>query len=255
MDSNVYSIDPKDVKFDTKISTFNKAKSSDEYNNLKKEIATVGQETPILIRNGLCGDGVHRTRIAEELGVKVLAMDVDSTMSDKEFIKRCNRDTFTGRNYSASILSIKAYELTKNFGFSDTEAIASVGLPPRSRSVGYARYIDNSPIGKKLNVLDTLSAGKSVEIEGKVTKSIDTAKRLIKKQEESELYKEELKVLEKQNIAVDYNEVIGDSEVVKDIFWETYNLDETSKNLKIIGLIKVAIGMDKTLVQKDKEIK
>jgi ParB-like chromosome segregation protein Spo0J len=236
-----YNIDPKDVKFDSKIASFNKTKSDESYSTLKREIASVGQETPILIRNGLCGDGVHRTKIAEELGVKVLAVDIDATMSDKEFIKRCNRDTFTGRNYSPSQLAIAAYKLTKEFGFSDTEAVESVGLPKGSRSIGYARYIDSSPLGKQLGILDILSAGNAVVIEGKATKSIDTAKRLIKKAEELEVYKEAIDALNGNQVVIDYNDVIGDSEVVREMFWDIYKLDDVSRNLKLISLIKAAL--------------
>lgn len=238
----IYSINPTDVKFDSRIASFNKTKSDESYNTLKKEIASVGQETPILIRNGLCGDGVHRTKIAEELGIKVLAVDIDSSMSDKEFIKRCNRDTFTARNYSPTQLAIAAYKLTKDFGFSDTEAVEAVGLPKGSRSIGYARYIGNSPIGKELNVLDLLSAGEAVTIDGKVTKSIDTAKRLIKKAEELDVYKTSLDAISSNQVVIDYNEVLGDHEIAREMFWDIYNLDDVSKNLKIISLIKTALN-------------
>lgn len=81
--SKEYWLDPSDVKFDSKMSGFNEQKTPEEYEALKYQIRKGVQEDPILIRNGLCGDGVHRTRIAKELGRKVLAVDVDPELSDK----------------------------------------------------------------------------------------------------------------------------------------------------------------------------
>lgn len=232
--SKEYWLDPSDVKFDSKMSGFNEQKTPEEYEALKYQIRRGVQEDPILIRNGLCGDGVHRTRIAKELGRKVLAVDVDPELSDKDFILRCNKNTFASRNLSATQKAIKAYRLTTEFGYSDAEAIKNAGLPKGTKSIGYVRTIANSQMGKDLDVLHVLEQGNSITINGKVTKSIDNAKRAIKLYEEAEL---RAKVDENmERVRVDYNEHLT-TETGKDLFWAMQKLEKLPRNLKLIELI------------------
>ncbi len=236
MSSPRYWIDPEDVKFDSKMSQFNTAKSASEYQSLKYQITNGVQEDPILIRGGLCGDGVHRTRIAKELGRKVLAEDVDPNMTDKEYIIKCNKNTFGSRNLSTTQKAIKAYMLTLNFGYTDAEAIRNVGLPIGTKNVGHARTIAASPIGKELDILGVLDQDKAVTINGKTTKSIDVARRLVKLYEEESLRKEaEAKIKETQ---IDYNELVN-TESGKDVFWAIVKDAQLARDakLKIIDLI------------------
>ncbi len=229
-----YWLDPSDVKFDSKMSGFNEQKTTEEYEALKHQIRNGIQEDPILIRNGLCGDGVHRTRIAKELGRKVLAIDVDSELSDKEFILKCNKNTFASRNLSSTQKAIKAYRLTTEFGYSDAEAIRNAGLPKGTKSIGYVRTIANSQLGKELDVLNVLAQGNSITINGKVTKSIDNAKRAIKLYEEEELRVKAEESIERFNI--DYNDKIN-TETGRDLFWKMQKLDKMLLNIKLIELI------------------
>lgn len=238
MSNKEYWIDPEDVKFDSKMSAFNKEKSAHEYQSLKHQIMNGVQEDPILMRDNLCGDGVHRTRIAKELGRKVLAIDVDSNISDKEYILKCNKNTFTGRNLTVTQKAIKAYALTVEFGYTDAEAIMNVGLPKGTKNVGYARTIANSPLGKELDVLDVLDSGKAVTINGKTTKSIDVAKRRIKLYEEEALRaKAEEQIAE---VELNYNDLLN-TESGKEVFWQLNNIgmDTRDVKLKIIELINV----------------
>lgn len=237
-----YWISPEDVKFDEKMSMFNTEKTPAEYEALKYQIEKGSQEDPILIRGGMCGDGVHRTRIAKELGRKVLAIDVEEELSDKEYILKCNKNTFAGRNLSSTQKAIKAYKLTTTFGYTDVEAIRNVGLPKGTKNVGYVRTIANSQLGKELSVISTLEQGKPVTINGKVTRSIDTARRAIKLYEEEAMKKEAHKNLDK--IEFDYNDYLK-TESGKDLFWKVHKMETREDKLVLIELINSLYSMDK----------
>jgi ParB-like chromosome segregation protein Spo0J len=71
MENNVYVVEPSTVRFDDKYVVFNPVHSELEYEATKENIKRLGQLDPILMLNGLCIDGRHRTRIAEELGEMV----------------------------------------------------------------------------------------------------------------------------------------------------------------------------------------
>lgn len=215
---DTYLMNPEDVKFDQKIAGFNAPKTREGYEALKRTILKDGQERPILMRDAKCGDGVNRTKIAKELGIQVLAMDVDPAMSDKDFIELCNRDTFTGRNYTPTQLAILSYDMTLKFDMSDVEAKIIAGLPKDNKAVGYARTIACSPYGKKHKILEQLLQGKAVKIgASSPTKSIDVARRAIKILEEEE----QLEVLPVETPIVDYNEHIN-TETAKEVFWKKY---------------------------------
>lgn len=241
-----YALNPLDVKFDPHIAKFNKPKEDTEYTALKISINRYGQKEPILMRNGLCGDGIHRVKIASELGIQVLATDVDNDMTDKDFIALCNRNTFTARNDSSTQKAIKAYKLTKEFSYSDREALAITGINTSSKVIGYARYIDSTAYGKANNVLDNLLSGRQVCIEGVYTKSLEVAKRLIAKLEEAEL--NELINSSIVTPTIDYNTMIS-TEGARERFWEMYGLEGVELNLAIIGVLN-ALYDDKHLDKK-----
>lgn len=229
-----YSLNPVDVKFDPHIAKFNKPKEVDEYAALKISISRYGQKEPILMRKGLCGDGIHRVKIATELGIQVLATDVADDTSDKDFIALCNRNTFTARNDSSTQKAIKAYKLTKEFGYSDREALAITGINTASKVIGYARYIDSTTYSRTHNILDDLLSGKQVCVDGVYTKSLEVAKRLIAKLEESEL--NELINNAIVTPVIDYNTML-DTEGARERFWELQGLEGIELNLALIGIL------------------
>lgn len=61
-----YEMNPHEVKYDTKITSFNAQKSEEDYQAMKLLIAEQGQQKPCLLREGLMGDGVNRTKAAKE---------------------------------------------------------------------------------------------------------------------------------------------------------------------------------------------
>ena len=209
-----YLKDPSTIKFDA-IAAFNPPKSDEEYEALLYSIKNGKQEDPILMRNNKCGDGFHRVKVAIKLGRQVLCTDIDSNMRDKDFIALCNRSTFTARNDSITQKAIKAYKLTKDYSYTDAEAIKLTGLKKGSKGIGYARTISESNYNKKHNILDKLLAGKTVNINGTFTKSIEVCKRLIATYEEEQLDSIKSTVTIP---TVDYNEYL-DTEKAKSEFW------------------------------------
>ena len=71
---NNYYLDPDTVKFDDKYVVFNPMHNELEYEATKLNIEKLGQLEPILMLNGVCVDGRHRTRIAKELNVRYYAL-------------------------------------------------------------------------------------------------------------------------------------------------------------------------------------
>jgi hypothetical protein len=235
-----YWMEPADVKFDTNISKFNPPKSRENYLSLKTQIKNSVQTQPILMRGNLCGDGTHRNQVAKELGRKVLAIDVDKDMPDKEFILLCNQNTFTARNPSVTQLAIQAYKLVETYGYSDVEAIKNVGLPNGTKVVGYVRTVAHSPTGKALNIIEELHKGNKVTIDGKTTSSIENAKKIIAAYEARLLETEEDEI-ELEPVSIDYNLVIG-TETGKKLFWRIMgqglkNTVGTDIKLSVISLI------------------
>lgn len=231
----MYEMNPEDIKFDPKFTNFNSPKNKEEYDGLKAMIFADKQYEPILVRNGLCGDGTHRVKIAKELNRKVLCKDVDKDMSDHDYILACNRNTIGARNLSSAQKAIRGYKLVKEFGYTDAEAYKYLGITDK-RTIGYVRTIVDSSYNSENNILDKLDKGESVYISGKWTKSIDTAKRLIKMIEE-----DDMRVKVEGNIVeptIDYNEMI-DTETGTELFWSKLYVENVGieHNIEIIKLI------------------
>jgi len=239
MDSNKYYIskpylvDPTKVIFSTRYSQFNQLKTKEDYNALKMQIKNSGQTDPIFIRDGECDDGRHRVKIAEELGLEVLAVNIDPNIDEKEYIIHCNKNTFGSRNYSSTQLALKALQLVSEFKFTDTEAAAYAGLKDR-RSVGYARAVSVSKYNINNRLIDALAKGESVSVDGeKFTKSIEVLKKMIVKQEELEMLGDTAKT---EDLAIDYNLLIK-TELGKELFWKLMEKDGAELKLSIIKLI------------------
>ncbi len=231
----MYEKNPEDIRFDPKFSNFNYPKTQKEYDGLKALISNNKQTEPILIRNGLCGDGVHRVKIAKELDRQVLCIDVDETMSDKEYILACNKNTIGARNLNSAQKAIRGYKLVKEFEYTDTEAVKYLGMNDR-RSIGYARTIADSPYGQDNNILNILDSGESVFIANKWTKSIEVAKRLIKIVEEEQMQQEVSENISEPEI--DYNQMI-ETETGRELFWDKLYLKGSNlqHHIEIIKLI------------------
>jgi len=227
----MYWVDPTDLKFDEDIRKFNPPKSTCEFNSLYDSINQIGQQDPVLMRRGLVGEGYNRTKIAKMLGRNVLVKEVDSSMDDKTYIALCNTNTFTARNPTATQKAIRAYDLTKTYGFTDVEALRTTGMNIASKVIGYVRTIDASQYNKKHNILADLSEDKTVCINGKYTKSIDVAKREIKKMEESSVVKDVDEDLVSPEI--DYNGMVI-SEAARDKFWNYYKKTDIEKCIEHI---------------------
>ncbi len=201
--SKPYSINPEAVKYDTKLVEFNQVKTNAEYLSLYKSISKDGQIDPIFMKDGLCGNGRHRAKIAAELGRQVVAIDINPKMSDKAYLELCNKDTFTARNDSPTQLAIKAYNMTKDYGYEDSEAMATLGITNRN-AITYVRFIDNSRFAY---ILSDLSIGNKAKVGNSYTKSIDVAKRKIAKIIELE---QKIVVENTENqVVIDYNKLIN----------------------------------------------
>lgn len=223
-----YSVVPETVKFDVKIVEFNEKKSDSDYNALKRSIKRDGQTDPIFIKDGLCGNGRHRVKICKELSINVIAIDVNPNLSDKAYLEMCNKDTFTSRNDSPTQLAIKAYIMTKEYGYEDAEAMATLGITNKN-SIGYVRFIDNSRFS---NILEDLAKGERVEVDGIFTRSIDVAKRKIAKIIEEEQI--DYAPIDRTNeVGIDYNDFM-ESDRMKDWFWEQWRIFSSvySMNMK-----------------------
>jgi len=221
-----YSIDPDTVKFDTKLIEFNKEKKPEDYSALRRSIIKDKQSDPIFIKDGLCGNGRHRVRICKELGINVIAIDVDPKISEKAYLELCNKDTFTARNDTPTQLAIKAYNMTKDYGYTDPEAMSTLGITNRN-AIAYVRFIDST---RYSSLLDTLASGGKVNIDGAHTKSIDVAKRKIAKilEEEAGL----VEVVEIDEVQIDYNSLI-ETDTGIDWFWIEWNKFERIYNTKM----------------------
>lgn len=155
-----YEVSPYEVKYDTKITSFNAQKSEEDYQAMKLLITEQRQQKPCLIRAGLMGDGVNRTRAAKELGRMVLVIDVDPAMPDSEYILLCNSDTLSTRKYSPTQWAIIAYKLVKLYGHTDVKASLITGLKDRN-AIGHVRYVADT---KYKDLLENLFEGRKVQI-------------------------------------------------------------------------------------------
>lgn len=185
--SNVYVVEPSTVRFDDKYVVFNPVHSELEYEATKENIKRLGQLDPILMLNGLCIDGRHRTRIAEELGAMVRCVDVDGT-EEADIILLCNKNVMSGRDYDNSQKAIQALRLVNEHKL--TSIAAAKLMKVDKRLVSYAATIRG--YGRS-DILDRLMEDKcarvqlsnmerpsrSLELLAKFVKVIDEKDKLI----------------------------------------------------------------------------
>lgn len=159
MESKIYNIDPNLVRFDDKYVVFNPLHNELEYEATKENIKRLGQLDPILMLDGLCIDGRHRTKIAKELGIQVRCMDVDGT-AEANLIVLCNKNIMSGRDYDASQKAIQALRLVNEHKVQVVEAAKLMKVD--RRLVSYAAAIKG--YGRQ-DLLDVLIADKANRVQ------------------------------------------------------------------------------------------
>lgn len=162
-------------------------------------------------------------------------VDIDPNITREEYILLCNKNTFASRNDSATQLAIKGLALVEKFGFSTAKATQMTGLKDR-RAISYASAIKLSKYNNELNILDTLLKGEPININGKITKSLEVAKRLIAKLEEEDLMDKE--IISKSNTEVDYNEMIK-TEVGKEMFWNVWKEKDLHAGIELVKTVNI----------------
>ena len=233
--SDSYTVDPNQIKYDEKISGFNNSKTASEYAGLVAQIRESGQTQPAYMRNGLLGDGVHRAKACMQLGIKLSVVDIDPTITDKDYIVLCNENTFAARNDSPAQSAIKGFKLVAMYGHSDAAVVKMLGLTDK-KAIGYVRTIEASRLNDRYKILETLASKREakVQIGDKWTGSLDTAKRLVSKIEEMEANDG---ILEVVNPTVDYDSMLH-TETAKEYFWNWHShLEGYDVKLHYIGLL------------------
>lgn len=178
-----YTLDPSTIKFDDRYVIFNPLHSTLEYEATKENILRLGQLDPILMLNGVCVDGRHRTRVALELGVSVLCKDIDSTLSDEDIILLCNKNVTSGRDYDSSQKAIQALNLSTSFKIPNTQAAKLMKVD--RRLVSYAATIKG--YGRQ-DILDTLMKDKTSRVQltnmERPSRSLELLAKFVKSEEE-----------------------------------------------------------------------
>ena len=188
MGSEVYAVDPTTIRFDDKYVVFNPMHNEAEYVATKENIKRLGQLDPILMLDGVCIDGRHRTRIAKELGVQVRCIDVDPTLPVQDLILMCNKNVMSGRDYDSSQKAIQALTLVNNYNMSTISAATFMKID--RKLVSYASTIKG--LGRQ-DILDTLMADKtnrvilgnmerpsrSLELLAKYVKTLDEVNKVV----------------------------------------------------------------------------
>lgn len=157
---NVYTLDPKDIVFDDKYVVFNPLHNELEYEATKENIARLGQLDPILMLNGKCIDGRHRTRAAKELGQPVRCTDVVDITDEEKLILLCNKNVMSGRDYDNTQKAIQALKLVNEFNM--TAVAAAKLMKVHKVLVTYAATIKGY---NRQDVLDQLMADKSHKVQ------------------------------------------------------------------------------------------
>ena len=158
--TDVYMLDPVDIVFDDKYVVFNPLHNELEYEATKENISKLGQLDPILMLNGRCIDGRHRTRAAKELGVHVKCVDVTDVTDEEKLIMLCNKNVMSGRDYDNTQKAIQALKLVTEFRM--TAVAAARLMKVHKVLVTYAATIRGY---NRQDVLDQLMADKSNKIQ------------------------------------------------------------------------------------------
>ena len=190
---DMYELDPDEVVFRKDYVEFNPPHPVDKYEQVKELITRLGQQRPILMLDGECIDGRHRTKIAKELGRKVLCVNVKSGVDPKALILLVNLDSLGSRSYSNAQKAINAYKLSRDYGYSQKEASILCGTQPKQVSYvkglikyGYDFIVKELEKGNKVVIGDMDNGSNSLEYLCKKAKEeyekdkvvIDTSNRI-----------------------------------------------------------------------------
>ena len=185
---NSYTMDPHEVKFDTKYVVFNPLHNEAEYEATLENIKRLGQLDPILMLNGLCVDGRHRVRVAKTLGTHVSCVDIDATLPEEDIILLCNKNVMSGRDYDTAQRAIQAVVLVNNYKMSLSNAAKLMKIGRQ-----FASYASTIKGCGRQDILDALMADKqnrvqldnmerpsrSLEILAKYVKTVEERPKLI----------------------------------------------------------------------------
>jgi predicted transcriptional regulator len=186
--SKVYTVDPSSIRFDDKYVVFNPLHNDLEYEATKENIRRLGQLDPILMLDGKCIDGRHRTKIATELGVHVRCVDIDKDTSEQDIIIMCNKNVMSGRDYDSAQKAIQALELVNKYKMSTVDSAKFMKVD--RKAVSYAATIKG--YGRQ-DILDVLMEDKrnrvhlenmerpsrSLELLAKFVKTIDEKDKVV----------------------------------------------------------------------------
>ena len=209
-----YMDDPETIRFDTEISTFNPPHSEAQYLATKMSIEKNGQNDWIHInsKTGLCEDGIHRVKIAIELGRQVLCRKINNDLPLETRLSIANKNIMAGRDFNPAQRAVQALRYSKKTK-SKLNAAAEMFKVDR-RLVGYAATI--SGLGRD-DILDTLL--KTGEYSDGTSKPSSSIKKIAR----------ELKAAAEQTIEdnsnkpdIDYEDYIY-TEKGKAWFWKQYN--------------------------------
>lgn len=178
----VYTKDPADVVFDDKYVIFNPLHNDLEYAGTKAHIEALGQLDPILMLDGKCIDGRHRTRAAKELGTYVRCIDV-APAEETELILLCNKNTMGGRDFDNTQKAIQALKLVNDFGM--TAVAAAKHMKVHKVLVTYAATIKGYG---RLDILELLMGSKSNKVQLDVmerpSRSLELLAKFVKAEKE-----------------------------------------------------------------------
>lgn len=158
--SDKYTMNPDDVKFDDKYVVFNPLHNKEEYEATIESIRRLGQLDPILMLDGKCVDGRHRTRAAKELGIVVTCIDIPAATKEEDIILLCNKNVTSGRDYDSAQKAIQALNMTVKFAIKSKDA--AVMFKVDKKLVSYAATIRG--YGRD-DILDKLMESKSNRIQ------------------------------------------------------------------------------------------
>jgi len=210
--SDEYLIDINKLKFDTKISVFNREQTDAEYSKTLESIKKLGQIDPIYMDNGYCIDGRHRYKALLEIGSnKIKAIDINPDIKIASKLELCNRDLISGRDLNTSQLTIQAYKYGKLAGMfkKDMSITFGVSLKNLTCAAEIERYMPNA-------YSSLIETGKA-QVEGKFTQSLQVIYRYINAH-----IKTKEKAEDKSDSTLDYDKLIN-TEEGKELFWHLYN--------------------------------
>jgi len=229
--SEVYKKDPKTIKFDIEMTTFNRLQTPSEYKATKKSINDNGQLHPIVINDdtNLAEDGRHRVKACIELGIDVKCIDIDHNIDRADRMSIYNVADMSGRVLTTSQRAIQAHKFA--IAAKCTLALAAEKWNTNDRAVKAANAI--AGLGRQ-DVFDEIMSsekGAWIKPDGATTTNL----RLIASILTAEA--QEVEVVPSVPAKVDYESMIN-TERAKIAFWKIDNEIELSAHLRRLFVIE-----------------